>query len=57
MKKTTKTFIGGLVSGLLVGLAAGGFAVGIFVGTLFINYANTHTAYNTYAVPSLIQHK
>jgi hypothetical protein len=38
MKRTTKTFIGGCVLGVIVGAIVGGFAVAVVMGTAFINY-------------------
>jgi predicted lipid-binding transport protein (Tim44 family) len=41
-KSRTKSFIGGLVIGVLVGALIGGFAMSAVLGTAFIDYANSH---------------
>jgi hypothetical protein len=38
MKNPKKTFIGGLVIGLLVGAILGGFTVAVIGATAFLNY-------------------
>lgn len=38
MRKETKTFIGGIVIGLIVGALVGGFTMSAILGTAFINY-------------------
>lgn len=37
-KSRTKSFIGGITIGTIIGLLAGGFTVAILMSTLFINY-------------------
>jgi hypothetical protein len=39
MKNPKKTFIGGLVIGLVVGSLIGGFTVFMIGGTMFVNYS------------------
>jgi hypothetical protein len=41
-KSRTKSMIGGIVIGLLVGAIIGGFAVACVIGTAFINYSLSH---------------
>ena len=38
MNKSTKTFIGGIVLGTILGAIIGGFAVAVVGATAFINY-------------------
>ena len=37
-KSRTKSFVGGIVIGLLVGLICGGFTVAVIGGSAFINF-------------------
>lgn len=55
-KSRTKSFIGGIVLGALVGAIIGGFAVAMVGGTAFISYSLEQEKVCT-ALQTIIQHK